>query len=306
MRSLLRKTSSHRPAARPRSIGDELAWAARKLVRAGQPDPQKSSTGMWATLERLSPGAVWLRRDTSPSENLARQFRRAIAALAAGTPLQYAVGRAAFRTIELAVDAAVLIPRVETEGLVDQVLVWARDRHGDQSWGTAADIGTGSGAIGLALAVEGRFERVIATDLSAQALAVADGNRTALSPLIPVELRRGSMVTPLREGECDVIVSNPPYLTTEEWKRAAPEVRDYEPVLALDGGPDGLAPYRVLLSETARCLKPGGLLALELDSRRAELVQALAVAAGWTDARVVPDVFGRARYLLATNLERNQ
>jgi release factor glutamine methyltransferase len=182
---------------------------------------------------------------------------------------------------------------VETEGLVEHVLALCPR-------GLAADIGTGSGAIAIALAVEGRFEKVIATDISPEALATARLNVAAIHPAIAVELRHGSLLEPLRGLQCDVIVSNPPYLTRGECEQTAPEVRDFEPRLALNGGEDGLEPYRVLLSETAPHLRPGGLLALELDSRRAGTVHSMALAAGWPDARVMPDAFGRDRYLLAT------
>jgi len=190
---------------------------------------------------------------------------------------------------------------VEAEGLVDHVLSWCREHLSQADWGTAADVGTGSGAIAFSLAVEGRFHRVIATDLSADALAVAESNCQRVQPGTPVELRRGSLVEPLGDGECTVMVSNPPYLTTEEWRHAAREVRDYEPALALDGGLDGLAAFRVLLGAAARCLSPGGLLALELDFRRAPEVRDMALAAGWGEIRVLRDVFDRDRYLLAKN-----
>jgi release factor glutamine methyltransferase len=101
-----------------------------------------------------------------------------------------------------------------------------------------------------------------------------------------------------------VIVSNPPYLTSAECDDLAPEVRDYEPRLALDGGRDGLDPYRTLLGGAARHLVAGGLLALEIDSRRPDTILAMAAEAGWANARIVNDVFGRARYLLATNGKR--
>ena len=152
--------------------------------------------------------------------------------------------------------------------------------------------------------MEGRFEKVIATDVSPEALATARRNVATVHPGVAVELRHGSLLAPLRGLRCDVIVSNPPYLTRGECEQTVPEVRDYEPRLALDGGADGLEPYRVLLAETAGHLQPGGLLALELDSRRAEAVHAMALAAGWPDARVMPDPFGRDRYLLATSSKR--
>jgi release factor glutamine methyltransferase len=234
------------------------------------------------------------------------RYRRATSCYAAGAPFQSAVGLAAFRTVQLAVNRDVLIPRVETEDLVTHVLAWAAEHSVGHSWGVAADIGTGTGAIAISLAVEGEFERVIATDISSSALDVARRNvAAAVGTRTPVELRPGSLLEPLSET-VDVIVSNPPYLTSAECDLLAPEVRDYEPRLALDGGSDGLDPYRILVSGAARRLATGGLLALEIDSRRPDAILAMATAAGWSDARIVNDVFGRARYLLATNGKRTQ
>ncbi|MBI4503257.1 MAG: peptide chain release factor N(5)-glutamine methyltransferase [Gemmatimonadetes bacterium] len=301
MPSPLRKPAGVSPRRPPRTIGDEIEWATRKLARSRRPDPRKAALATWATLARETPGAVWLKRHARSPAELALRYRRAVADQAAGAPFQYTVGTAAFRTLELLVDRAVLIPRVETEDLVSHVLRWAEDRHGDGQWGIAADIGTGSGAIAIALALEGRFERVIATDVSGDALAVARRNVESVAAGVPIELRQGSLLEPLGETRCMVVVSNPPYLTTAECRETPAEVRDYEPLLALDGGPEGLEPYRTLVAAAARYLHPGGLLALELDSRRAMTVHSLALASGWADARILPDAFGRARYLLATN-----
>jgi release factor glutamine methyltransferase len=144
---------------------------------------------------------------------------------------------------------------------------------------------------------------VIATDLSESALAVARRNLDLAQPRTPVEIRHGSLLEPIGLSECDVLVSNPPYLSSAEYQRLDPEVRDYEPRSAFDGGADGLDHYRALLSRAGTHLLAGGLLALEIDSRRSEIVLALALAAGWSDARIAHDVFDRPRYLLATNLE---
>jgi release factor glutamine methyltransferase len=280
-----------------RTIASELEWGTRKLARAGKPHPQMVALSAWAVLAGEKPGAIWLKRlTTPPSEDFTRTYRRAISEHAGGAPFQSAVGLAAFRTMELAIDRNVLIPRVETEDLVDRVLEWAR-AHG---WGVAADVGTGSGALGLALAVEGGFERIIATDASPAALDVARRNAETVRPRTPVEFRQGSWLAPLEPGEVDVIVSNPPYLTTDECAHLLPEVRDYEPRMAFDGGADGLDPFREILDRGSVVLRAGGLMALEVDSRRPTAVLDLAISGGWADARVIDDVFGRPRYLLAT------
>jgi release factor glutamine methyltransferase len=256
----------------------------------------------WSTIAGEKPGAVWLKRLSEISvPRLVTVYRRAVGMQAGGAPFQTAVGRAAFRTLELEVSRHTLIPRVETEGLVDQILAWSRSQS-PESWGLAADIGTGTGAIALSLAVEGHYQHIIATDLSSEALEVARRNVDAVAPSMAIELRPGKGLEPLGGEKLNVLAANPPYLSSLECEQLPSEVRDFEPRMALDGGPDGLDPFRVLFADAAAVMVAGGLLALELDSRRAEPTLALAREAGWADARIEPDVFGRPRYLLATNV----
>jgi release factor glutamine methyltransferase len=238
---------------------------------------------------------LWIERDRPAAPALVGVFRRAVARRAAGAPLAYATGRAAFRTLELAADRRALIPRPETEGLVELVLRWVAAAPG----GVAADIGTGTGCIALALAMESQFERVIATDCSGEAAALARENVARVRPGVPVEVRVGNLLAPLAAERCRVIVANPPYLTEEEWAALDPAVREFEPKAALASGPDGLAATRALLGEARTVLEPGGLLALEIDERRSAVVQALAHDAGWNHVSIHQDLFGRPRYALA-------
>ena len=284
-----------------RTIAAELEWGRRKLDRAGKVRPEMWALAIWSTLSAEKAGAVWLKRmESIRSTEQVRRYRRATALYADGAPFQSAVGLAEFRFLRLAVTRDVLIPRAETEELVTHVLDWATN---EGRWGIAADIGTGTGAIALALATEGKFDRVIATDISSAALEVAQGNIDRVHPKTPVELRLGSLLEPLA-SRVNVLVSNPPYLTSAECEQLGPEVRNFEPRLALDGGEDGLDPYRLLIAGASSRLVAGGLLALEIDSRRPQSVEAMAGSAGWLDVRVINDAFGRARYLLATNGKR--
>jgi release factor glutamine methyltransferase len=217
---------------------------------------------------------------------------------AEGAPFAYAVGRAAFRHLTLDVDERVLIPRQETEVLVEAVLECTADRAG----GIAVDIGTGSGAIALALATEGRFDRVIATDISLGALAVARANVARLAPALraPVELRRGALVAPVQDVRARAVVSNPPYIAYEEAPALPRSVRDWEPPIALFSAGDGMTVTAALIRGAAAVLEPGGLLALEVDSRRASLAAELALADGrYRDVSVRLDLAGRERILLA-------
>jgi release factor glutamine methyltransferase len=215
---------------------------------------------------------------------------------ASGMPFAYAVGKAAFRHLTLVVDERVLIPRQETELLVDLVLRATSGR------GVVADIGTGSGCIALALASEGRFDAVIATDVSQAATAVARVNAAALRHVhARVEIRVGDLLLPLtREDRVNVLVSNPPYIARDEMAELPGSVRDWEPHGALVSDNDGLAHTFGIIDAAPGVLQTGGLLALEVDSRRAQRVaQRLRATGAYHDVKVHRDFTNRERYVLA-------
>ncbi len=232
---------------------------------------------------------------------LAARLATAVARRLDGWPAAYAAGRANFRGHWLAVDPRVLIPRPETEGLVQLVLDWTARRREPP---LVADVGTGSGAIAIAVALEARVAGVIATDVSVDALNVAIDNAAALGVRERISLRRGSWLEPLLGEPVDAVVSNPPYVATAEWEALEPMVKDREPRLALDGGADGLGPTRALAAQAARALTPGGLLALELDERRAGATAQMLTAEGFADVTVHDDLSGRPRYALGRRPER--
>jgi release factor glutamine methyltransferase len=188
-----------------------------------------------------------------------------------------------------------LIPRPETEGLVDLVLERV-------SGGRVADLGTGSGCIALSLAIERRYDAVLAVDSSADALALAEENRQLTGA--GVTLVRGDLTPGLAAGSFDALVSNPPYLTEREYAELDPAVSRWEPREALVSGADGLNATVRLLDEGRRVLRSGGWLALELDASRAAALAALARGLGWGGVEVRVDLFGRERYLLARRSER--
>jgi release factor glutamine methyltransferase len=285
-----------------RSIGAALHAAADRLAASGLPGSRREATMLWAAVSGAGtkPGDVWLQRDQEPAAELLEQFRHAVEQRSSGVPFAYAVGRTGFRTLDLKLDARALIPRPETEGLVDLVLrEVGKGDTGKGKGGLAADIGTGCGCIALALAVEGRFERVIAVERSAEAAALARENVALVRPAAPVEVREGDLLAPLAGQRCRAIVSNPPYLTEAEYLSLDPTVRLFEPRDALVSGTDGLAATRALLAGARGVLEPRGLLALEVDERRAQRVAALARELAWSRVTVYDDLFGRPRYVLA-------
>jgi release factor glutamine methyltransferase len=195
-----------------------------------------------------------------------------------------------FRHLTLRSDGRALIPRPETEGLVDLVLGRLRS-------GRVVDVGTGTGCIALSLAREGAFSQIIGVDRSREALALAAENRGLAGAR--VELICSDLCSALGSGAFDALISNPPYLTAGEYAGLEPAVRDWEPACALASGVDGLEATARLLDEARRVLRPGGLLALEVDCTRAQATAHRASALEWQQVEIHNDLFGRERYLLA-------
>lgn len=214
-----------------------------------------------------------------------------------GEPVAHITGTREFHGRPFTVTPDVLIPRPETESLVQLALAEARRRSADGEGLVIADIATGSGCIAVTLAAELPGATVLATDISPAALAVAGANVAANAVADRVELVLGSWARPLEGREADLVVSNPPYVASAQLARLARDVRDHEPALALDGGADGLDAYRELLPSVATLLRPDGWLAVEVDIDAAEQVAAIALAACGPDASTAihPDLSGRPR-----------
>jgi len=205
-------------------------------------------------------------------------------------PLQHILGRAYFRNLALQVSPQVLIPRPETEELVSLALTLLQ--NGDQ----VADIGTGSGAIALALAQEGQDVKVYATDLSQEALSMAQSNAQALN--LQVSFLQGDGLKTLEHvGEFSMIISNPPYIPQENLVQLMPEVYHYEPHLALSPGDDPLRFYRHFAEEAAGYLKKAGYLLVELESDLAEASEALFLNKDWKNTDLIKDIQGKHRFL---------
>ncbi|MGH7582124.1 MAG: peptide chain release factor N(5)-glutamine methyltransferase [Gemmatimonadales bacterium] len=274
------------------TAGTLVSSAAERLSVAGVADPRREAEWIWSSVSGMdSFGLSRGSRDPAPPEVAAR-FDAAIARRAGGEPLAYVTGTAGFRRLTLRSDRRALIPRPETEGLVDMAL-------GFTLRGIAADIGTGTGAVALALRSEGDFDEVIGADVSIEALDLARAN--GVESGLAVTWLAGDLVTPLAGRHVDLLVSNPPYLSRADCEALEPSVREFEPAMALFGGPDGLEITRRLFDEARRVTTPGGWIAIEIDSRRGDASRGAALAAGWQDVGLHDDVFGRVRYLSARN-----
>ena len=291
--------------AQPSTVVDALGWATEQLDSGRVTRSRREALDMWSAVTQTDPVVALARSNDPVALEQWCSFKAVVDRRVAGEPLAYALGRASFRTLELQIDRRVLIPRPETEGLVQLALDWVRRQ--DRAV-TAADIGTGSGCIALSLAVEGGdvVERVVATDASEDALAVAVNNMAAIHPAPNIEWRSGDLLTPLRSDTFDLIVSNPPYVTAAELARSDPAVRDYEPRAALLSGDEGMYHVRRLLERGGHYLTDGGLIALEIDASRSDAAWKIATRCGWRSVRVEPDVFARDRYLLAVNSSRRE
>jgi release factor glutamine methyltransferase len=219
---------------------------------------------------------------------------------AAGEPLQYVLTRWGFRTLDLLVDQRVLIPRPETEVVVEVAI--RELRRIDSQRPLVADLGTGSGAIALSIAVEVPGARVWATDLSERALAVARANLAGIGSPAAVRVRMSSgrwfdaLPAALR-GQFDVVVSNPPYVASGE---ALPrEVAEWEPPDALVAGPDGTEAIAEILGGAGQWVAPGGAVVVEIAPHQAQAATELARDVAFGDVEIRPDLTGRARVLVA-------
>ena len=218
-------------------------------------------------------------------------YRVLVKRRAAREPVAYLLGEREFRSRSFRVTPAVLIPRPETEDVVDAALETIADRTEP----LVADLGTGSGCIAVSIAVERPDARVHALDVSAPALAVARENASRHGVTERVTFVEGDFAHPLGSpGSFDLVVSNPPYVAQDEMADLAPEVRDHEPARALTPGPDAFSAYRAVIAAASRLLRPGGALVLELPNDRTAELRALAPEG----AEVRTDLAGHDRILI--------
>ncbi|MCY4036288.1 MAG: peptide chain release factor N(5)-glutamine methyltransferase [bacterium] len=277
-----------------RDVAEETA---RRLGGAGVADAAKQARRLVEQASGYEGGEYFAGLATAPTGRQVAYLDSMLARRLAGEPLQYVLGRWGFRGLDLMVGPAVLIPRPETEVLAG-LAVEELARCGSPG-GLAVDLGTGSGAVGLAIAAECETARVVLTDLSSEALAVARANLAGLGrAAVRVSACQGSWFGALPEemaGAVDVVASNPPYVPQHQ--RLPPEVADWEPAVALRGGPDGLDGTRQILAEAPRWLRPGGAVLLELSPEQMDAARAIATAGGLVVEAIHPDLAGRDRVL---------
>ena len=267
------------------------------LASKAVPDAQVAAELLAARLLKVGRGTLAPELGKPVPERCLEAMRRAMARLSKGDPLQYVLGEWDFRTLTLACDRRALIPRPETEELVTRVLAHLSASSFAEP-PLVVDVGTGTGAIALSLAAEFRGEAAfLGIDISEDAVSLARENavRCGLGDRVKFAVADG--LDDFDEPQCvDVIVSNPPYVTTAEWESLDPRVRDYEPRLALDGGASGLAFYERYLGDAVNLLKPGGAVFFEIGESQGGALRDLMSAYGFSDVRIERDFSGHDRY----------
>ncbi|HAG00497.1 peptide chain release factor N(5)-glutamine methyltransferase [Paenibacillus lactis] len=281
-----------------RSIREAFLEASSFLDGVGVLEPQRNAQLLLEHVLGLTGTAYYLALGDGFPEDRRSDFEDVINRKADGVPAQYIIGEQEFYGRSFGVTPAVLIPRPETELLVEAVLKYGNQlapQPGERL--TAVDIGTGSGAIAVTLALEAKGLRMLASDISPQALDVARRNASRLGA--DVEFRQGNLLEPFAGLAPDMIVSNPPYIPASDIEELQPEVRDHEPRTALDGGPDGLYPYRVMMDQLPLLATPPRLIAFELGMGQAQDVADMLRAAGhWDEIVTIPDLAGIDRHVL--------
>jgi release factor glutamine methyltransferase len=257
------------------------------LERHGVDQPLATAEVLLASILGTERTALYL-RDEGLSSVEARRFGRALCRRCAGTPVQHLTGQQGFRRLVLTVRPGVFVPRPETEVVVEVALSAIEGRDGP----VVVDVGTGTGAIALSIALEHPGARVVATDVSAEAVALAREHADRLG--LAVEVRAGDLLEPVADelaGAVDLVVSNPPYVAPSDVDALPPDVRA-DPARALVGGVEG---YERLLAQAAACLRPGGAVVVEVGDGQARSIVTAMREAGFSGVRVRHDLTGRDR-----------
>jgi release factor glutamine methyltransferase len=281
-----------------RSIREAFVEASSFLDGLRVMEPQRNAQLLLEHVLGLSGTSYYMALAEPFPADRRHALEEAINRKAQGVPAQYIIGEQEFYGRPFEVTPAVLIPRPETELLVEAVLKYGQEltpRSNDRL--QAIDIGTGSGAIAITLALQSKGWDLHASDISPDALEVAARNAKQLNA--DVEFRQGNLLEPFAGMAPDILVSNPPYIPGEDIEGLQPEVRDYEPRTALDGGPDGLNPYRIMMAQLPLLTAPPRLIAFELGMGQAEDVAELLRSVGhWKEIVTVPDLAGIDRHVL--------
>ncbi|HZU76684.1 MAG TPA: peptide chain release factor N(5)-glutamine methyltransferase [Dehalococcoidia bacterium] len=278
----------------PGTTADALRRGTIALRAAGVEEPQLEAELLLRHVLGLDKTCFYLRLSEPLTERQQRAFLELLAQRRAHKPAAYIVGQRAFYDLELRVGPGVLIPRPETELVVEHCLALLRERVAAHGSARFVDVGTGSGAIALVIAKHLPAVEVLAVDQSPEALVIAGYNARLLRLSGRVRFAQSDLLDAVREP-VDVVAANLPYVPTAEWEQLPPEIREHEPRAALDGGPDGLDVIRRLFAQLPGCMRPGGAAVLEIGHGQGAAVQELARELAGVPAAIEPDLAGRDR-----------
>lgn len=292
-------TATPSPAAdAPWTVGRILEWTAQHLKKSGSDTPRLDAELLLAKARACPRIQLYVQFNEVVPDAQRAVMRDLVRRRAQSEPVAHLVGHREFFSLDFAVSPDVLIPRPDTETLVLDLITHARRLPAP----AILDVATGSGCIAIAAAVQVPAARVTASDVSPAALTLARQNADRHGVAARITFLEGDLLAPLPAGaQFDFLVSNPPYIPTAQLETLDREVRDYEPRLALDGGPDGLRFLATLLQQAPRVLVPGGRLLLEFTPEQAPALLELATAQPeLSDPAVLKDLSGRPRVLVAT------
>jgi release factor glutamine methyltransferase len=274
------------------------------LTRKGVDSPRLQAELLLASVLKQPRMQLYLNFERPLAEAELDTYREQVRRRAAREPLQHILGSTNFCGFEIAVSRQVLTPRPETEQLAEQAWQWVEARFGKDAAGNECaclDYGTGSGCLAIAVAAKCPGVRFYALDVSSEALKLAQANAVQNSVQDRITFIQGANLEVLPENvRFHLIISNPPYIPTQEIATLQPEVKDFEPLQALDGGADGLNFYRMLATQSARVLHPGGKIMLEFGDGQADAIKSLFENEKWIVEAIHRDYTQRPRILVGT------
>ena len=281
----------------PSTIASALRNATAWLAAAGSDSPRLDAEMLLAEALSVERSRFYINDKLAPDGAAIEKFHALVARRAGGEPVSYIIGRREFWSLDFIVTPAVLTPRPETELLVDTALKCVGSNPNPR----ILDLGTGSGAIAVALAKEVYGAEVVATDISSDALEIARANARRHGAEDRISFRAGDLFGPVAGSKFDLIVANPPYIRREDIVTLPRDVRDFEPRVALDGGADGLDFYRRIAREAPRYLSDGGFVAVEIGAGMGADVARLFKNAGLDDVRIEKDLADLERVVSASS-----
>jgi release factor glutamine methyltransferase len=289
------------------TIRNILKWAIAALKESGIDLPVITADTLLSYTLSCDRTRLYTNPDDLIDESVILTYKGLINERKKHVPLQYITRQVEFMSLDFVVNKHVLIPRPETEILVETVLQKAHNNHIQNAKTTIIDIGTGSGNISISLAKNLSNAEIYASDISQDALTIAKANAKKHNVLNSIHFLHGDLFNSFRglveKGNVDFIVSNPPYVSESEWRLLEPEVRDHEPRKALVGGEDGLCILRHIIKEAIDWLKPGGYLVLEIGETQANsIINLLENEGNYKGTEIIKDLQGKER-IISTQLK---